>query len=842
MAFERIDTDSQIGLSNIIPIGVGIDGVQILVVNDSLRPVGVSEIGEIVIRTPYLSLGYENDERLTASSFPLLDTYSAVYENTPARIYRTGDLGRYLPDGRVQLIDRCDSQINIRGFRVEPGEIEATLLCHEFIKAIAVKQAAVNGALQLVAYVVFCDSAVSAVNSIDSVKGVVFDWVREKLPEYMLPQSYVVMESIPLTANGKTDYAALLAPGKGDRTSQYLAPRTSIEEQLALIWEEVLGVSPIGVNDSFFELGGHSLLATLVMSRLNAIYQVSIPLRMLFEKLTIAAISIAVEEVLSTGVSNTAPEIKVVSRDQNIPVSFAQNRLWFMQKLDPTSVALNMPFPLLLKGTLDERVLERVFQEMFRRHEVLGANFIEQEGVPYFQFNSLENWTLDKEYIDVTGSSADDIDRLQKRIANTDASKVFNLALDPLVRVRLISFGHEGEEKDGGDQQGEHLLLLTLHHVISDGWSMNLFMREFVALYGTAKHGLPSSLAPLKVQYADYAYWQREWLQGDVLDTQLGYWEKKLAGAPQILRLPTDKPRPTIQTFSGSSYSKKMSFELTRQINAFSQENQLSLFMTLMGTYQVLLSRYTQTNDICVGTPIAGRHHGDTENIIGLFLNGLIVRTEFDDNPSIDAFYARVKDTMLDAYAHQDLPVEMLFERLDYDRNPTYPTGIQVGFQLQNMNNAAASAAGRKGSSQGSALADDLSVCMLQRENVVAKYDMTWILEERDGILEVSVEYNNDLFFESTIANMVVHYEHLLSAVISGEYQSIRALPIANEKTIAREIGLDISSKIGDVLHAEAVYPLTLNQQSIYLSALVDPDTVQNSFGFCTDVPASMDV
>ncbi|OUR88833.1 hypothetical protein A9Q81_23010 [Gammaproteobacteria bacterium 42_54_T18] len=844
MAFERIDIEQHMGRSNIIPVGVGIDGVQLLVVNDSLRTVGVSEIGEIVIRTPFLSLGYENDVNLTALKFPLMDSSSPVFGNSSVRAYRTGDLGRYLPDGRVQLIDRCDAQVNIRGFRVEPGEIETTLLGYEKIKAAAVKQVDVNGVSQLVAYTVFADNVVS---DADSIKSAVFDWVRNKLPEYMLPQTIVILEAIPLTVNGKADYSSLPVPGKGDRASQYVAPRTSIEEQLALIWEEVLGVTPVGVNDSFFELGGHSLLATLVMSRLNAIYQVSIPLRVLFEKITIAAISTTVEEALSTGTGNAAPEINVVSREHNIPVSFAQNRLWFMQKLDPKSVAFNMPFPLLLKGMLDETALERVFQEIFKRHEVLGANFIEQDGLPYLKFNALQKWKLDKERIDVTGINADEIVQLQKRLANTDASISFDLASDPLVRVRLISFDGveesvEGSDEEGeGQQQGEHLLLMTLHHVISDGWSMNLFMREFVALYETAKHGLKPALAPLKIQYADYAFWQREWLQGDVLDTQLDYWEKKLTNAPQILRLPTDKARPSIQTFSGSIYSKKLSLNLSREVNAFSQKHELSLFMTLMGTYQILLSRYTKTNDICVGTPIAGRHHGNTENVIGLFLNGLIVRTEFDDNPSVDAFYARVKDTMLDAYAHQDLPIEMLFERLDYERNPTYPTGVQVGFQLQNMNNAT-SVSGQKNSSKGAALGDDLSVSMLQRENIVAKYDMTWVLEERDGILEVNVEYNSDLFFESTIANMVVHYEHLLSAVISGDYQSVRALPIANEKTIAKDIGLDISVEVDDVLCVEAVYPLTLNQESIHLSTLVNPNTVQNSFGFCTDVPASMDV
>ncbi|OUS25462.1 hypothetical protein A9Q99_21285 [Gammaproteobacteria bacterium 45_16_T64] len=834
MAFERIDIEQRPGRSHIIPIGKGIDGAQLLVVNDDLTPVGVSEIGEIVIRTPYLSLGYENDKSLTASKFPMMNTFSPVTGDGLGRVYRTGDLGRYLPDGRVQLIDRRDQQVSIRGFRVEPGEVECALLRHERVKAAAVKQVKVKGTLQLVAYVVFVEDVTSEVTDSDVIKSSVFEWVREILPEHMLPQSIVVCEGIPLTPNGKTDYSSLPDPGKEDRASQYLAPRTPIEEQLTLIWEDVLGVTPVGVNDAFFELGGHSLLATLVVSQLNAIYQVSVPLRALFEKQTIAAIATIVEEALVAGVSNNIPEISAVSRDQKIPISFAQNRLWFMQKLDPASVAFNMPFPLLLKGKIDELALERVFQHIFARHEILGANFIEDEGVPYFRFNALEHWTLEKERVDVSGFTANDIVRLQKKRAIADASIAFDLALEPLVRVKLVSFEHG----DGGtaSQPEEHLLLMTVHHVVSDGWSMNLFMREFVALYGNAKDASPVALAPMKIQYADYAFWQRDWLQGDVLNTQLNYWEKKLADAPQILRLPTDKPRPAIQTFSGNVYSKKISEKLTRELTGFSQKHQLSLFMTLMGAYQILLSRYTKTNDICVGTPIAGRHHRNTENIIGLFLNGLIVRAEFNDNPSVDTFYTRLKDTMLEAYAHQDLPIEMLFERLDYDRNPTYPTGVQVGFQLQNMNDAAASVAGGQHVTKNSSLGDELSVSMLERENIVAKYDMTWVLEERNGVLEVGVEYNNDLFFESTIAKMVAHYEHLLSAIISGEYQSVRALPIADEKTIALDIGVD------DGRSAEAVYPLTLNQQSIYLSALMNLESIQNSFGFCTDVPASMNV
>jgi len=608
MAFERVVVEQNRGRASIIPIGVGIDGAQILVVNDALMPVGISEIGEIAIRTPYLSKGYENDAELTALKFPSVDYLSQSKEV----IYRTGDLGRYLPDGRVELIGRLDDQIKVRGFRVEPSEIEQALIYQEGIKASAVKLVIVNESQQLAAYLVKQDDA-----SID--KSDVLTLLRDKLPEYMIPQSIVWLDEIPLTPNGKTDYKSLPIPGKEDRAAQYVAPRNAVEEQLALIWEEILGTSPIGVNDSFFELGGHSLLATQVVSRINAVYEIAIPLRVLFEKPTISIIATVVEEALTSEVSQSIPAMTRVSRDQKIPISFAQNRLWFMQNLDPNSVAFNMPFPLVLNGPLDGAILDQVFQEVFRRHEIFGVNFIEESGQPYYQFNSLKDWRLDNKGVDIAGSTDDEVDLLQKQLAVDDASIPFDLAADPLIRATLYSFNNVDKfgrpsELNGFGQQ-YNLLLMTVHHAVSDGWSMNVFMREVVALYSAYQLKLPSPLASLKLQYADYAHWQRNWLQGEVLERQLDYWAKKLEGSPQILRLPTDKPRPALQTFSGKTYSKVLSKSLLSQLNGFSQSHQLSLFMTLIGAYHILLSRYTKTNDVCVGVPIAGRHHGDTENI-----------------------------------------------------------------------------------------------------------------------------------------------------------------------------------------------------------------------------------
>jgi non-ribosomal peptide synthetase component F/ubiquinone/menaquinone biosynthesis C-methylase UbiE len=498
--------------------------------------------------------------------------------------------------------------------------------------------------------------------------------LRRSLPEYMVPEAFVMLDDLPLTPNGKIDRKRLPAPAP-DRLpvgQSYVSPRTEVEATLATIWEDVLRVEQVGVHDNFFELGGHSLRATQLISRVRHTFGVEIPLRELFERPTVASLSEGIERArqLMNNELGAAPLLPV-SRDERLPLSFAQERLWFLDQLEPGSASYNMPAAVRLTGKLDLAATQAAINEVVRRHEALRTSFITVDGEPE-QMIALE-LTLPFTVLDLASVPTAEREAKTTQLAQEEAQRPFDLSKGPLLRSTLLRLSDE-----------EHILLLTMHHIISDGWSMGILVKEVATLYEALAAGQPSPLAEPTIQYADYAVWQRKWLQGAVLENQIEYWKQQLAGV-ESLQLPTDRPRPPAQTFNGANYNFELQPELRESIHALSRREGTTLFMTLLAAFQTLLHRYTGQEDISIGTPIAGRIRLETESLIGFFVNTLVLRAQLNGDENFSEVLRKVREITLQAHAHQDVPFEKLVEELQPQRDMSRTPLFQVMFTLQNM-------------------------------------------------------------------------------------------------------------------------------------------------------------
>ncbi|MFL5537410.1 MAG: amino acid adenylation domain-containing protein, partial [Longimicrobiaceae bacterium] len=598
-----------------IPLGRPISNTRVYVLDSRGQPVPVGVAGEVHIGGAGVALGYLGRPGLTAERF-VVDPFAA---EAGARMYRTGDLGRWLPDGTIEFVGRTDFQVKIRGFRIEPGEVEARLLAHGAVReARVIVREDQPGEKRLVAYV---------------VGGVEVEELREHLrrglPEYMVPAAIVVLERLPLTPNGKLDRKALPAPEHAADAARYVAPRTPVEEVLAGIWAEVLRLERVGVEESFFELGGHSLLATRVVSRIREVFAIELPLRALFEGPTVAEMARAVEEMRRAELP-VLPPVVPVERTEALPLSFAQERLWFIDRLEPGSAAYNVPGAWRLGGALDEAALERSLGEIVRRHEALRTTFGEVDGSPVQVIAPFGGFVVPVE--DLSGLGEADREAALGRRAGEEALQPFDLAAGPLFRAALLRLGEE-----------DHVLLLSMHHVVSDGWSMGVLFRELSALYAAYREGRESPLPELPVQYADYAVWQREQLEGEALDRQLAYWRERLAGAPELLELPTDRPRPPVLTYRGARVSTEFSLEVLERLRALGRQEGATLYMVLLGAFQVLLGKYAGSEDVVVGTPLAGRTRREVEELIGFFVNTLVLRTDLRVDPGFLEVLGRVR-------------------------------------------------------------------------------------------------------------------------------------------------------------------------------------------------------
>jgi amino acid adenylation domain-containing protein len=728
-----------------VPIGSPIANTNTYILDAHMQPVGAAVPGELYIGGDGLARNYFNRPDLTAEKF----VPNPLGTQPGARLYRTGDLTRYLPDGSIEFLGRIDDQVKIRGFRVEPGEIEAVLLQHPSIKeGIVVTQDDPSGNLSLVAYLTPDEERIPTLSELRA-------FLKEKLPDYMVPADFVILNKLPLTPNGKIDRRALasLEGARPDLEEGYKAPRTPVEQILADIWTDVLRVERVGLNDNFFDLGGHSLLATQVVSQVQDILQVAIPLRVLFEDATVEALAVNVEKALSSGERPSVPPIIRVPRDQELPLSFAQQRLWFLYQLEPDGYFYNSPVATRLIGPLNVRALEQAISEIIRRHEILRTSFPIKNERPVQRIEPAKAIRLP--IVDLSEIPTLQREQQIRRLATEEAQRPFDLGNGPVVRITLL--------RSGAD---EHIILLTMHHIVSDGWSRGIFVRELTALYEAFSKQMPSPLADLEIQYADYAHWQRGWLQGETLEGELGYWKKQLAGAP-ALKLPTDRLRPAAQSYRGESRSFLLSADLSDSLKSLSRREGVTLFMTLLAAFQALLGRLCGQDDIMVGSAMAGRNRSETEGLIGFFINTLVLRGDLSGGISFRQLLRRVKDTTLGAYTHQDLPFEKIVEHVQPDRDLSRMPLVQVAFGFQNAPMHPLKLSG-------------IQLGAVGFDYEAVRFDLTlWISETPSG-LQAHYTYSADLFEASTIARMHNQYDAMLEAIVAqpdAQLDSYKIIP-----------------------------------------------------------------
>ena len=738
-----VDEDTEIS-GAVVPVGYPLGDVEILLLDDNGAAVGLDQVGEIAIKSRYTSPGYWRRPDLTRAAF------TADPQDEGERIYRTGDLGYMQPDGCLVVTGRNDFRVKIRGFRIEVSEVEQALRGSTKVdEAAVVAHEDQLGEKQLVAYVVSQPGRAPTTSELR-------DFLKDKLPDYMVPTAFVVLDELPLTPNGKLDRLGLPAPSlaRPELDTNFVAPRTPVEEQLVEIWVEVLGVTRVGVHDDFFELGGHSLRATQLVSRVREVFQVELPLLSLFEEPTIAGLAKRIEEARRGTQGPTAPPLVPVSRDAQLPLSFSQQRMWLLDQLEPDTPTYNISHALELSGTLDTEALKWSLGEIVSRHEALRTTFADVDGEPVQVISPTLDAKLPVE--DLSGLLQAGREAEAERLALEEKRRPFDLESGPLFRSRLLRLGEE-----------EHILLISMHHIVSDGWSMGVFWRELGALYGAFSRGEPSPLAELPIQYADYALWQRQWMQEEVIDEQLGYWRQQLAELP-ALELPTDHPRPAVQTHRGGRRSLTLSESLTRELKELSRQEGTTLFMVLLGALQVLLSRYSGQEDVAIGTPIAGRTRAETEELIGFFVNTLVMRTDLSGDPSFREVLSRVRETALGAYDHQDLPFEKLVEELQPERDLSRVPLSQVFFALQNM-------------PQEDLKLPDLAVERQKIESGSVKFDLSFFLSEEEQGLNGRLVYNADIFDDTTIERMIGHLQTLLYGIVQDPDRRLSGLPLLDE-------------------------------------------------------------
>ncbi|MEW5929249.1 MAG: amino acid adenylation domain-containing protein, partial [Gemmatimonadota bacterium] len=724
------------------PIGVPIPDLGVRVLDRRGSPVPTGVPGELYVGGGGVARGYLGRAELTAERF-VPDAFSG---EPGARLYRTGDRVRWLAGGELEYLGRMDQQVKIRGFRIEPGEVEAALAgLPQVREAVVVVREDAPGEKRLVAYVVPAEEGGAGVAGLREALGAL-------LPEYMVPGAFVVLESIPLTANGKVDRRALPSPERTDE-GEYVAPRTPAEEVLAGIWAEALGLERVGVEESFFELGGHSLLATLVVSYVHEAFGVELPMRALFEAPTVAALAGRIEALRGAG-GVAAPPIGRVPRDAPLPLSFAQQRLWLVDRLEPGSAAYNMATALRLRGALDADALRASLDALVRRHETLRTTFAEGGDGPVQVVHPPAPAALPVR--DLRG--APDAEAQAERLAAEEALRPFDLETGPLLRCALLRLADD-----------DHVLCLTLHHVVTDGWSMDVLTREVSALYAAFSRGetprLPE-LPELPVQYADFAVWQRDRLSGEVLETQVGYWKEKLAGAPPLLEIPLDRPRRPGQSPLAASHRLRLSPELSQALRALSRREGATPFMALLAGWQALLSRYSGQEDVVVGSPIAGRIRPEVEGLIGFFVNMLVLRGDLAADPTWSELLGRTRETALGAYDHQELPFERLVEELGVQRSLLHLPVFQVAFALDRSD-------ARERLSLGGLAPEPFGA-----EERIAKFDLFLAMLDDGEALGGAIVYRPALFDAETVARMAGHLEAVLETMAADPARRLSRLSL----------------------------------------------------------------
>ncbi|HEY6927934.1 MAG TPA: amino acid adenylation domain-containing protein, partial [Steroidobacteraceae bacterium] len=724
-----------------VPIGRPVSNTRILILDEHRRPVPIGVSGEIYIGGAGIARGYLNRPSLTADRF-VVDPFSTA---PGGRLYKTGDVGRWRADGCIEFLGRNDNQVKIRGYRIELGEIESQLLQDERVKEAAViaLDEATSGK-RLVAYYTAKRAGESPAR--DELRAL----LRSHLPEHMVPSAFVALETLPLTPNGKLDRAGLPAPdSQGLAFREEELPRGEVEETLASIWKALLHRQTVGRHDNFFDLGGHSLLAVQLTAAIERVFGREIPLRDVFTSPTIAGLA----SILRVAQRSVVPPIEIADRNAPLPLSFAQQRLWFIEQLPGSRAVYHMPTAIRLRGALDEGALRTALSGVVARHEALRTTFQQTSGEATQVICAPRELCLRRSDLSDREESARAMQL--SLLLETEVNEPFDLRAGPLIRARLVKLGAL-----------EHVLSLTMHHIVSDGWSIGVLLQDLATLYAAAREGRSAQLPPLPIQYADYSVWQRKWLQGEVLQKQLNYWRAHLAGAPALLELPTDRARPAVQSYAGGNVTIVLGAQLAAALRLLAKQQDATLFMTLYAGFAILLSRLSGQSDTVIGVPVANRQRAELEGLIGFFVNTLALRVQVDEARSVATLIERVKEITLGGYAHQDTPFEQVVEALRPARSLSHNALFQVMFALQNV-------------PQSSLHLPDLTlVPQAGGSGNTAQFDLSLVLQEVGDNIVGSFNYASDLFDATTIERWVGYYKTVLTEMARDATQIVQAVSL----------------------------------------------------------------
>jgi len=729
-----------------VPIGRPIAGTYVYILDKQGEPVPTGVVGEIYAGGDGLARGYLNAPKLTNERF-IADSFSS---DPHTRLYRTGDLARWRSDGTIEFMGRTDYQVKIRGYRVELGEIENALLrCHGVSDVVVVVVVVdVSGEKKLVGYLVSCGGASPSTSELR-------EHLLKQLPDHMVPGAFVTLERLPLTPNGKIDRKALPAPA-GNRLEtgeDFVAPRTASEQAMVEIWTQLLGVERISIRDNFFALGGHSLLAVRLVFRLRDALKVDLPLRVMMEYPTIAELSAAVEELekaeagLPAGL--TRAQRKEDGGPQKFPVSFGQEQLWFIDQMEPESSAYNMSFVLRFRGFLNRHALRRSLDVLVMRHEILRTTFQVENGVPVQVV--CPELALEMPEIELGSLPGESRSGEAQRLMRLESSRPFDLQCGPLLRTQLLNLGAE-----------EHALLLSLHHIVFDGWSVNLFLGELAVAYAAHVSGSLPEKPALPMQYADFAVWQRSYFhdESESLDQQVVYWKRQLGGDLPVLDLPADMPRPAVQTHIGDEEEIHLPQQLADQLRRLSQHESATLFMTLLAAFNVLLHRHTGQEDIIVGSPIVNRNHRETEQMIGFFVNVVVLRTDVSGNPTFRQLLKRCRETCLEAYQNQDVPFERLVQILKPARRMGSNPIFQVMLNFLDLPDF-------------KPVFSELDIKLEKVGEVQSKFDLTLYVSPVAAGIKLNLVYNSQLFVPARMREMLAQFHQLLEQIVERPDEDI---------------------------------------------------------------------
>ena len=734
-----------------VPAGYPVPDKRIIIIDDSGQEIGGTQVGEIAVKSQYLAMGYWNLPELTEKVF-LSDP-----NGSKERTFLTGDLGIMHPNGCLEYLGRKDFQVKIRGFRIEVNEIERNLVDLDYIKEAAVVAVDDNsGEKSLAAYLVPSDDYLPTRTEVREA-------LTENLPDYLIPKDFQFLESLPLTPTGKLDRLALPQPiGKDmENNRSYQSPRTPEEKNLADIWSEVLKVGKIGINDNFFELGGHSLLATQITARILDDFKVKISVISIFNNPTINELAGFIDRVIDDKVQ-VDDQIFHVPRNRNLPLSYGQERIWFLQELELASPVYNLPSSFKLHGPLDINILQKSFNEIINRHEILRTSISIIEGQPTQFIN--QNLTISIPIIDLSDLNDLEKSREVDKLILKDSEKAFDLSDPPLIRIKIIQL-----------KPNENVLFINFHHIVTDGWSMRILYEELSTLYENYLQNKPSPLPGLEYQYVDFSQWQRKWMTLDLQKSQLNYWNKQLAQSSPLLNLPFDSPRTTIKNYRGEKHSFKIPTHISIALKDLSHKENVTFFMTLLSAYSLLLHRQSGQFDITIGVPIANRYRIEFEKLIGFFLNTIVLRTDLTGNPSFIDYLQRIKKIALEAYENQDIPFEKLLEFLQPDRDPSHTPLFQTWFVYQEYPRQPLKLA-------------NLDVNRYFINTDTAMFDLSLSILDTDEELIGTFSFNSDVFSKATIIRFVEQFQALLESIKKNPEEKISNIELISEYEKSKNI------------------------------------------------------